>query len=58
MLRGVIFPAALTGVFCAVFAFGVDMLTNMLAQGQVVMVSFVSGFLGSLFAKLVLRRKT
>jgi hypothetical protein len=46
----------LTGVFCSFFAVGVDWLTDMLARGQVIAVSFVSGFLGSLFASTVLRQ--
>ena len=31
-------------------------LTDMLQSGQVALISFVSGFLGSLFASFVLRR--
>jgi hypothetical protein len=58
MLRAAIFPAVLTGIFCAIFALAVDTLTDMLAQGQVMLVSFFSGFLGSLFASVVLRRKS
>lgn len=57
MTRNVLLQAGLTGVFCAAFAVGVDLLTNMLEQGQVILVSFTSGFLGSLFARFVLRRK-
>jgi len=49
--------AGLTGLFCAGFAFGIDWLTDMLAQGQVIALSFASGALGSLFASLVLRRR-
>ena len=57
MMRTALLPAALTGVFCAAFAVGVDLLTNMLEQGQIILVSFVSGFLVSLFARFILRRK-
>ena len=56
MLRAFLLPAILTGAFCAAFAVGIDWLTDMLARGQVIGISFVSGFLGSLFASLVLRR--
>lgn len=54
MMRALIFPAILTGVFCAGFAVAIDTLTDMLARNQVIVVSFISGFLGSVFAKLVL----
>jgi len=49
--------AALTGLFCAGFALGIDWATDMLAQGQVIALSFASGALGSLFSSLVLRRR-
>lgn len=57
MIRSLFLPAVLTGAFCAVFAVGIDWLTNMLERGQILGLSFVSGFLGSLFASLVLRRR-
>jgi hypothetical protein len=56
MLRPILLSALLTGIFCAFFAVGVDWLTDMLRRGQVVAISFVSGFLGSLFASLVMVR--
>lgn len=56
MIRPILLTAVLTGVFCAGFAVFVDWATDMLAQGQVVTISFVSGFLGSLFAQTVLGR--
>ncbi|MEL7152093.1 MAG: hypothetical protein AAGK71_15245 [Pseudomonadota bacterium] len=56
MIRPILLSAALTGLFCACFAVGVDWLTDMLARGQLIGVSFASGFLGSLFASLVMRR--
>ena len=56
MIRPILLSAALTGIFCAVFAIGIDWLTNMLERGQVISISFVSGFLGSLFASTVLGR--
>jgi hypothetical protein len=51
MMRPIFISAALTGAFCAVFAVGVDLLTDMLGRGQLVLVSFISGSLGSLFAQ-------
>ena len=56
MIRSILLTAVLTGVFCAVFAVGIDWLTDMLEAGQVVAISFTSGFLGSLFAQTVLGR--
>lgn len=57
MSRTVWIGALLTGTFCAAFALGVDVLTDMLDRTNILVVSFISGFLGSLFASLVLRRK-
>ena len=50
MIRPLLFTAILTGVFCSGFA------VFMLEQGQIIGISFVSGFLGSLFAQTVLRQ--
>ena len=57
MIKPIFISAVLTGIFCACFAVGVDWLTDMLERGQVVGVSFASGFLGSLFASFVMYRK-
>lgn len=56
MLRPILLPAVLTGVFCACFTVGIDWLTDMLAKGQVIAISFVSGFCGSVFASTILGR--
>lgn len=56
MIKTILISAVLTGLFCAVFAVGVDYLTDMLRRGQVIGISFTSGFLGSLFAQTVLGR--
>ena len=56
MSRKILIAAMLTGAFCAIFATGIDWLTDMLQRGQIFGISFASGFLGSLFASLVLRR--
>lgn len=48
--------ALLTGVFCMGFALFVEWLTTTLSLEQVVGISFVSGFLGSVFAQTVVRR--
>lgn len=55
-LRPLLMTAVLTGVFCMGFALFVEWLTETLALGQVVGISFVSGFLGSIFAQTVVRR--
>ena len=58
MIRPILLSAFLTGAFCAVFA-AVSMLVThslMLTTFGVAGVSFVSGFLGSLFAGTVLGR--
>lgn len=51
-----ILRACLTGAFCALFALGVDRLLGMAGPGAVAALAAVSGFLGSLFASIVLRR--
>jgi hypothetical protein len=56
MIRPLLFTAILTGVFCSGFAVFIDWATDMLEQGQIIGISFVSGFLGSLFAQTVLRQ--
>ncbi len=50
-------PALTTGVFCAFFAMFVATVTDALALWQVAGVGGASGFLGSLFASFVWRRK-
>lgn len=56
MIRKLVLTASLTGVFCAGFALVIDYATDMLGQGQIVIFSFISGFLGSVFAQTVLGR--
>ncbi len=58
MIRPILISAVLTGLFCGAFAFGIHWLTHMLDRTSVVVVSFVSGFLGSLFATFVMRRRS
>ncbi|MEM9250126.1 MAG: hypothetical protein AAGB05_15715 [Pseudomonadota bacterium] len=50
--------AALTGAFCVVFALVVDVVTDALSLAPVIGLSFVSGFLGSLFASMVVGRRS
>lgn len=57
MTKAILISAALTGLFCAIFAVFVQAATSMLGVGQVAGISFVSGFLGSLFARFVLGRE-
>jgi len=55
MLRPLLLTAGLTGLFCAGFAVFIDWATDMLERNALIVVSFVSGFLGSIFAQTVLR---
>lgn len=52
-MKLLILPAVLTGVFCAIFATAVDLVTDVLNMWMFLVVSFVSGFLGNLFAQIV-----
>lgn len=56
MIRPLLMSALLTGCFCSVFALGIHWATNMLGQVSILLISFTSGFLGSIFASLVLGR--
>lgn len=56
MSGNILISAVLTGVFCGAFAMGGDYLTDMLDRTNILIVSFISGFLGSLFASFVMRR--
>lgn len=56
MIRPILISAVLTGVFCSGFAVIIDLATDMLERQQLILVSFASGFLGSLFAQTVLSR--
>jgi hypothetical protein len=50
--------SVVTGVFCAVFAAIVDLITDALSMWAVICLAFVSGFTGSLLAQVILKRKT
>ncbi len=54
MIRPILLSAVLTGVFCGAFALAIDVVTDMLDRTNVLLVSFASGFLGSLFAQTVM----
>lgn len=54
MWRTAVTAAIATGGFCSIFAIGIDAVTDALNWMQVMVISFVSGFLGSLFATIVL----
>lgn len=58
MTRTALVSAALTGLFCMGFTVLVGWLTMALSMAALVVLSFVSGFCGSLFARLVLRGET
>ena len=55
MVKVALASAVATGVFCAGFAVFIDLVTEALPMATVISLSFASGFLGSLFARLVLR---
>jgi len=55
VLRAFIVPALLTGGFCSVFAVTVDMIMDLVSAWHVAVLGGVSGFLGSIFARTVLR---
>jgi hypothetical protein len=54
MIRATFIAAVLTGVFCAGFAAVIGFVTDTLPMLMVIVLAFVSGFLGSLFARFVL----
>ena len=56
MIRQVLMTAALTGAFCSGFALFIDWATDMLMRQQIILISFMSGFLGSLFAQTLLTK--
>ena len=56
MIKPLLMTAVLTGVICMGFALVVEWLTETLSLEKVVGISFVSGFLGSVFAQTVVRR--
>ncbi|PWR03482.1 hypothetical protein DKT77_06385 [Meridianimarinicoccus roseus] len=56
-LRAALAAASLTGLFCAAFVLVARFVGPLLPALPVVAFSFVSGFLGSLFASYVLRRR-
>jgi len=56
MWGAVLITSVITGVFCAVFATVIDLITDALAMWMVIALAFVSGFGGSLFAQIVLKR--
>lgn len=55
MDRKAVIAATLTGLFCMGFSVLVGWLTTALSMGALVVLSFVSGFCGSLFARVVLK---
>ncbi|WP_168797945.1 hypothetical protein [Pacificoceanicola onchidii] len=56
MARAVLMTSVLTGVFCALFSVVVGALSMALSPPVLIGLSFVSGFCGSLFAQLVMKR--
>ena len=56
MTKSALLPAFLTGAFCAVFAVVVGSISMIVSVVPGILIAFVSGFLGSLFATYVLKR--
>ncbi len=56
MLGKAIGPAVITGVFCALFALVLSRVAPQLSMNQLLMASFVSVFLGSITARVILRK--
>ncbi|SHG29850.1 hypothetical protein SAMN04488044_0395 [Cognatishimia maritima] len=56
MVRAMIMAACTTGLFCAGFAFVISQIAPMLTNTQVLTTSFVSGFLGSVVAQILIKR--
>lgn len=57
MVRGALAAAVLTATFCAIFATVMHQIAPMVSLVPVIALSAVSGFLGSLFASLVLKAR-
>jgi len=53
MMRSVLLTSGLTGTFCALFALGVDAVTDALSMWQVMCLGGISGATGSLIAQIV-----
>jgi len=49
-VRGLLISAALTGLFCSIFAVVVDSILDMLSVWMLAGTAAVSGFLGRIFA--------
>jgi phage-related holin len=56
MWGAVLLTSMITGAFCAVFAMVIDVITDALSLWMVAALAFVSGFAGSFFAQVVLKR--
>lgn len=57
MGRSALLPAVITGSFCAVFAVVVSSIGMIVSIVPGLLIAFISGFLGSLFATYVLKKK-
>lgn len=56
MWSAVLLTSVITGVFCALFAVVIDAVTDALGVWAVIGLAFLSGFSGSLFAQVILKR--
>ncbi len=51
-----LWTAVLTGMFCTVFSLFISWFSAVFGVGQIIGISFISGFIGSLFGQTVTRR--
>ena len=58
MNKSAILAAVLTGSFCAVFAVVVSSIGMLVSIVPGLIIAFISGFLGSLFATFIIKRGT
>ena len=55
-MRPILLTSATTGLFCAIFAGGVDAVTDALSLWQVMSLGAISGALGSFVAQMAVKR--
>jgi UPF0716 family protein affecting phage T7 exclusion len=53
--RAALPPALLTGLFCCGFTLVIEAVTDVVGLAWLITLSFLSGFFGSLFSRLVLK---
>jgi hypothetical protein len=58
MMKTTLLSAIVTGLFCAGFSYVVSLISDSFGMMQLILISFASGSLGSLFAQTVLKSVT